>query len=88
MLKTYALSLFAGAYLLLAPLAAYAQRLAPTTTVQAAAAPGGGTPPPSYAVPEKTPWSHLIDSLTAPLDKSRFPSGILYDCGSGWFTKA
>ena len=29
--------------------------------------------------PEETPWSHLVDSLTAHLDKSRITSGILYD---------
>ena len=43
------------------------------------AAPGGGGGPVVYTPYEETPWSHLIDSLTAHLDKSRISTGILYD---------
>jgi len=65
MLKPYCFAWLAGLCLLLASPLAQAQRL-------------GGSPL-DYVPAEETPWSHLIDSLTAPLDKSQIPSGILYD---------
>ena len=66
MLKPYCFAWLAGLCLLLASPLAQAQRL------------GGGSSL-DYVPAEETPWSHLIDSLTAPLDKSQIPSGILYD---------
>ena len=35
--------------------------------------------PPSFGLPEESPWSHLMDSLTAYLNKGPIATGILYD---------
>ena len=35
--------------------------------------------PPFFVLPEESPWSHLMDSLTAYLNKGPITTGILYD---------
>ena len=86
MVKLYLCSLLTAAGLLLAGPAAQAQARralppVPTAPAPLQAAPGGGgvEEPPYQPAPEQSPWSHLIDSLTAHLDRSRINSGILYD---------
>lgn len=64
MLKTYFFSLLTGLCLLLSP---------------AAQAQGQVGDPEALPRPEETPWSHLVDSLTANLNKSAITTGLLYD---------
>ena len=67
--------LLAGLCLLLTGRPAQAQR--PIGGATTAAAGGGGGP--LLCPGEETPWSHLVDSLTAPLNKGLLTTGILYD---------
>ena len=72
-LKSYLFAVLTA--LLLAAPHAQAQR-AGTATSNLAPAGGQRLAPP---VQEETPWSHLVDSLTAALDKSPVTTGLLYD---------
>lgn len=81
MFKRYLTALFAGLCGALA-LPAHAQKPAPRSaaaTAAAASSPGVPPPMPMTAQVEESPWSHLIDSLTANLNKAPITSGILYD---------
>lgn len=81
MLKIYFWALVTGLCLLIARPSAHAQRSAAGGTTKVAPGTGGGTggSQPADRNPEQTPWSYLIDSLTANLDKSPITSDILYD---------
>jgi Putative serine esterase (DUF676) len=49
------------------------------TRVAAKAAPGPTDPQPYIPVEMRSSYTQLVDSLISPLDKSRIPTGILYD---------
>ena len=77
MLKTYCFAWVAALCLLFIAPSTHAQRSGGVSTTAIGGGTGGG--PVAYVPVEETPWSRLVDSLTAHLSKTPISSGILYD---------